>query len=341
LDLEQGRQVAASLAGDRIDGIDLVRGGGNSRVYRVESADTVYAMKLYPPRTADPRNRRGTESTALSFFDQNSVTKTPRLCVTDAGLNASLLEWIDGAAVDVPDDDDIDCALGFLRSLDALRLSGSAARLPTASEACLSAAELESQILKRLDRLSGAAPDNPSLETMLRHICAAARELFAAAKQGYRDAGLSWDMDVAKDCMTLSPSDFGFHNALRRIDGSLAFIDFEYFGWDDPAKLTCDVLLHPGMNLPAAAADRMLDGMLGLYGRDGGFATRAALLYPLFGLRWCAILLNEFLSDKWAVRAHAGADDIAEAQARQIAKAETMLGKARDPINPIKRALKS
>src|SRR6266480_4587472 len=47
----------------------------------------------------------------------------------------------------------------------------------------------------------------------------------------------------------LSPSDFGFHNAIRRPDGTLAFVDFEYFGWDDPAKTIVDFLLHPGMSV--------------------------------------------------------------------------------------------
>ena len=44
----------------------------------------------------------------------------------------------------------------------------------------------------------------------------------------------------------LSPSDFGFHNALRRPDGTIVFVDFEYFGWDDPAKMMADAMLHPG-----------------------------------------------------------------------------------------------
>jgi hypothetical protein len=30
-------------------------------------------------------------------------------------------------------------------------------------------------------------------------------------------------------------------------DGTLAFVDFGNFGWDDPAKTIVDYLLHPGM----------------------------------------------------------------------------------------------
>jgi hypothetical protein len=58
---------------------------------------------------------------------------------------------------------------------------------------------------------------------------------------------IPFDAELAADRRTLSPSDFGLHNAIRRPDGSLAFVDFEYFGWDDPAKTLVDFVLHPGM----------------------------------------------------------------------------------------------
>mgnify|MGYP001295333947 CR=1 FL=1 len=34
------------------------------------------------------------------------------------------------------------------------------------------------------------------------------------------------ETQLAKKWQTLSPSDFGFHNALRKIDGSLVWLDF-------------------------------------------------------------------------------------------------------------------
>ena len=47
----------------------------------------------------------------------------------------------------------------------------------------------------------------------------------------------------------LSPSDFGFHNAILKESGDLVFLDFEYFGRDDPVKLMADFIWHPGMKL--------------------------------------------------------------------------------------------
>ena len=46
----------------------------------------------------------------------------------------------------------------------------------------------------------------------------------------------------------ISPSDFGFHNAILGSGETVRFVDFEYAGWDDPAHLVCDFLpsRHPG-----------------------------------------------------------------------------------------------
>jgi len=43
----------------------------------------------------------------------------------------------------------------------------------------------------------------------------------------------------------LSPSDFGFHNALVDPSGALSFLDFEYAGRDDPAKPVSDFFCQP------------------------------------------------------------------------------------------------
>ena len=101
------------------------------------------------------------------------------------------------------------------------------------------------------------------------------------------------------------------------------FIDFEYFGWDDPVKLTADFLQHPGMSLDDALQARFKAGAVGVYGKhDPAFAQRLDLHFPLIGLRWCMILLNEFLPERWYRRQFAGTEDSREIVIqRQLAKA--------------------
>jgi hypothetical protein len=131
---------------------------------------------------------------------------------------------------------------------------------------------------------------------------------------------------LPKEKRSLVPSDFGFHNALRRSDGTLAFVDFEYFGWDDPVKLTADTLLHPGLPMPAAQRDRFRSAALEIYSEDATFAPRLKALYPLFGLRWGLILLNEFRPERWRLRSAAGeTEPWGEVKARQLTRARELV----------------
>ncbi len=119
---------------------------------------------------------------------------------------------------------------------------------------------------------------------------------------------------------TLSPSDFSFHNALRRADGGLAFLDFEYFGWDDPVKLVSDFLWHPAMTLSAAQASRFARGAHELFAaQDATYGSRLRAYFPLFGLKWCTIMLNEFVADDWNRRQFAG-----QQRKRERVKAEQL-----------------
>jgi hypothetical protein len=145
------------------------------------------------------------------------------------------------------------------------------------------------------------------------------------AVAGYGAMGASFAVPLPLTARTLCPSDFGFHNALRGPTG-LTFIDFEYFGWDDPVKLTSDFLLHPGMQLTESLRRRFATEALRVFGADGRFAPRLSLLYPLFAVRWCLILLNEFLPERWATRVHAGAElEWQQAKQRQLQRAGHLL----------------
>jgi len=87
-------------------------------------------------------------------------------------------------------------------------------------------------------------------------------------------------------------------------------------------KLTADFLLHPGMRLDDGLRRQFTTEAMRIYGSDPTFGARLGLLYPLFSLRWCTILLNEFLPERWANRVTAGeAADWPSAKQRQLDRA--------------------
>ena len=80
------------------------------------------------------------------------------------------------------------------------------------------------------------------------------------------------------------------------------------------------------MVLSAEEETKFRTGLAEINREDPAYGKRFSALWPLFGLRWCLILLNEFLPERWFRRAYAdGGRDREAAQARQLEKSEAML----------------
>jgi hypothetical protein len=320
-------QVAEALLGAPVDAVaPLQASGRNSRLYRVQAGAKTFCLKHYVARSGgDPRDRLGTEMGALALMESQGITCVPRPLARNTALGCALMSWVEGWPVDQPDERDIDAALEFLARIHASSRCVAAAGQPLASEACLSGAEIVTQLSRRQKRLAAAARDDAALAAFLErfsHFLAA--RILPPLEHGYRAMGQSVAEALPAGLRSLCPSDFGFHNALRD-GGGLVFLDFDYFGWDDPVKLICDFLLHPGMELSEGLKRRFAVGARRVYGADGTFAPRLNLLFGLFALRWCLILLNEFLPERWAVRLHAGfQDDWARVKRIQLERAEKL-----------------
>ena len=94
-------------------------------------------------------------------------------------------------------------------------------------------------------------------------------------------------------------------DSLLQNDGTLCFLDLEYFGWDDPVKLIADFVWHPGMNLDDSHKVIWLRGALKIFNKDPDIYLRFLAAWPLYGLRWSLILLNEFVKEGWQKRVYA------------------------------------
>ena len=327
--------IAKRLTRSAIQQISQVEGGRNSRVYRVETVAGLFALKLYPPQVAsDRRSRLEVETTALAWMERAGFTMVPRVLASDPAHSAALLSWAEGNLVrgDVGAAD-VAQACAFLALLHERRANPALPPDSLAAEACLSGAEIERQLRLRMADLKALA--DPSLSAFL---AGEAEPMLAAclswATSALTAAGSDFGQDLAQARRSQVPSDFGFHNALRDAAGRLTFIDFEYFGWDDPVKLVADILLHPGTPIDEATRARLRAGATEIYGEDPGFEARLAALLPLFGLRWGLILLNEFHPERWRRRVMAGATGTwDDAKQRQLAAARDMLARyARAPM---------
>jgi len=109
--------AAETLAGRHVDSVVPVVAGGNSRICRVRCGGQDFALKCYPRRNLDPRDRAGTEFKALRFLERYCPGRAPRAYAVDAERGYLLLEWIEGSRVDEIGPCEVDAALAFLSTI--------------------------------------------------------------------------------------------------------------------------------------------------------------------------------------------------------------------------------
>jgi thiamine kinase-like enzyme len=336
----------SSLLGQPVHQIERIGGGRNSQVYRLNGPEvnhhqtnaSGYVAKLYFQHQSDQRNRLQTEFTALSFLWENGLRCIPQPIVADPGQGFAIYEYIEGHKLTPPkiSRTEIEQAVQFLVRLKSLKDQPGSPALSQASEACFSIQAIVSNVEQRFERLRDLDLDGESYQALrmflTQEFLPAFEEVVAWVQLNLQRVQVSFIALLPTSEKTLSPSDFGFHNALQRSDGQIVFLDFEYFGWDDPAKMITDFLLHPAVPPEESLKQHFTSAILSGFAEYENLAKRVELVYPLFGLKWCLILLNEFVPADLLRRGFASANslDRSELQLKQLAKAKHMLDRIRN-----------
>ncbi len=316
---------ANHLIGQLIKKIEKISGRGNSRIYRIITDNgKLYALKHYPDRHIDARPRSKIEYNAVRLLHQHNITNVPKAVEKDEDLNIGVYEWIAGKPITDPTVDDFEQTIYFVQKLHSLSKNIDGNDINPASEACLSAKDIIGQIINRLSILETISENYPELSIFLE-------QTFEPLWIKVKDENYNlWPIEsrensLPREKQTLSPSDFGFHNAIRQVDDEVIFIDFDYFGWDDPVKLTADFLWHPAMKLNPELTAKWKKAMLAIFSSDPAFEPRLNAAMPLYGLRWAMIVLNEFLP-KFAERRknarEAESYDLDKSREHQLKKAK-------------------
>jgi hypothetical protein len=324
------REIGGVLVGWPVLSATPVRRGGNNRIYLLAGHGNAAILKFYPRQAEDPRDRLSQEFGALSFLNAQGIEAVPRALACDQATGSAAYSWIEGSEPSPIGAADVDALADFFIGLQKLRDREGAAALPAASASCFSPAMVVAQVEARLARLRAAiVPGTEVAGFVASALQPTAAAAVARLRDGCETRRLDFSEHLRRSEQALSASDFGFHNALRRPDGRLAFIDFEYFGWDDPAKAVADVMLHAGMALPDHLARRYRERVeAALESSAPGLATRLDLYLPSMVVLWCLIMLNEFLPERWARRTLAGQSDARSAvQARQLQRARDLLSR--------------
>lgn len=284
---------------DSIELCERLNHGGNNRAYKVLAGGRPYLLKEYFSHIEDTHDRQGAEYQFLEFCIRQNIRPVPRPLAAAPPL-AALFTWVEGCALDPTciDATSVDEAASFLSALAMASGTRDGLGLRLAADACtclhdhirLTRERVTTlqQSLKALDCSEVVLEANVLLEQgVVPALSILERDIFAklGAEALFRP--------LAQDRYIVSPSDFGFHNALRTEQG-LVFVDFEYAGRDDPVKTLCDFVCQPALPPPQGCMAQLASAVYGDPGAAEQLLETAELFLPLHRLKWVCIMLNEF-----------------------------------------------
>jgi aminoglycoside phosphotransferase (APT) family kinase protein len=300
-DITAIRQLLAAAGLPQEFEIHGLPGGGNNRVYRLDCRGTNLLLKAYFHHPDDPRDRLDAEFSFSRFAWDHGVRCIPRPLGRDDAEHLGLYEFIDGRGLAAGEigPGEVDQAAALFAALNRHKSAPDARSLANGSEACFTFAEHLECVARRVVRLlqvEGSDPDDRAAVQWIRErLHPAWQRMEDCVRRGAADSGFALHEPLPAADRCLSPSDFGFHNAILAADNRLRFVDFEYAGWDDPAKAACDFLCQPKLPVPEPLAGRFTEGVVAGTSDAALHRRRIALLLPVYRLKWCCIMMNEFL----------------------------------------------
>lgn len=315
---------------DDVVAIEQISVGGNNRTFKVHTRKNICILKKYFRHAGDSRNRLESEYAFLTYAGKVAARWTPGVKARNDEYGLALYEYIEGkpffssdlAAMDIFN------AAQFFIELNKSEHKKFATGLPLASEACFSIKAHIDVVKNRVDRLCAFSPENQldrsALEFILK-LREVLKGVIATVLKEARESGIDAFSDLRPEQRCVSPSDFGFHNAIKDIKGYSKFIDFEYAGWDDPAKMVGDFFSQLAVPVPSKYFQEFTEKCMSPFSDAENSIKRAYLLAPLYRIKWCCIVLNVFLPVNLARRKFAVAElNEGEYKLNQLEKAQKL-----------------
>lgn len=321
-------QLLASLGLGETFELKALPCGGNNKVFQVSASGKVLFLKQYFFDPQDKRDRLGAEFAFTQYAWGLGVRAIPQPLASDPAQHLALYSFISGRKLAPSEIDQlvVEYAVHFYQSLNPKPLD-SACPLGAASEACFSLQAHLDRIDVRIARLLNNKPSSDLEREALTFVEDEVLKLWKGIRPSIvhdtakLKISLEGDLPLSEQC--ISPSDFGFHNAIFGDDGKLYFIDFEYAGRDDLAKLVCDFFCQPAFAIGLQYFGAFVDGIVERAPNPELQRARIKLLFPAYQIKWCCILLNEFLpSENRRRRFASGSRENEHVKVEQLRKAK-------------------
>jgi hypothetical protein len=275
-----------------VDGVAEITGGRTNKLYCLSSRDgRKFIVKHYFQDGVDRLER---EFEALTYLAAKGFVNIPKACHRNSDLGYAIYSFESGKIlpfknerIQQVDKEYLNHMVDFLAALHAIRPHKDNSHFPKALHASHGVGEYVDAILSSLNHVQNkslylAAFDHSTFA--LPKIVSFVRSEVTRILKEAATKSLLGRLD-SKD-LRLSPVDFGSHNILVH-DGTLTFLDFEEFGWDDPMQ----VVAYPTPALTPTDRDYFIKRYISESPLGSRDTDRLPVIMQLRSLDWLSRLL--------------------------------------------------
>ncbi len=308
----------------KVSNIVPIYKGRNSNIILLEFENRdKFILKKYKHDPYNKRNRLKSEFFAIHYMMRIGIQNIPKLIYVNRKYNFIILEFINGKKIKDITFYHIERCIFFLDYINKYRYTSAAKFLINAAEACFYIDDLIKVIEQRFFWLKKHGIDKGKIGfyDFLKEVYL----YYTKLKSNVLGSIENYKTRLEISEKILSPSDFGFHNALETKE-DVFFLDFEYFGWDDASKLICDFLFHPAMNISFDVKKYFVTQATEIFSFLPNIKEKITIYYPFIGINWILRLLNEFLPEKLnKLKQKDDISTILNIQKKQLKKAKLLL----------------
>ena len=280
--MEAGNKLALALRYFNFDlnvKIKSTSNGVNSNVYIID--DNKYILKFYRSDNNQP-NRLERENHALELFDKYKIENVPKIINISKEYNCCLMSYLEGQTVNIFKSEYLWQFSFFYKKI--LQISNVERQNYYESiDSCQTLNLIFEQINKRITIFE--KENNLNLKSLLKKLNQFVELLEKRINPNYYN-NLRTELSIV---------DFGINNVVLNKE-KLFFIDFEFFGIDNPVHLISDTIAHPANNLKLEDQIIFSDNLINCHNNSEEIKSAFNGTNILFDIKWCLIMLNPFLS---------------------------------------------
>lgn len=312
-----------------IDEIIDLNHNGNNQIFEIRIRDKKYILKFYSAGYTDNWKRGQSEFKAASYLWSRGFTEIPKPIAFFEESDIGIYSYEPGVILrsDEIKPEHIINAANFIAKLHNLGIEDKAMFGPARS-ACFSIKEYIDVLYSRFKGIFEFVSEN----TCYTHVKKFLKfSVYPAIQQFEHELSINrvdFLRELPLKSQVLTPADFGFHNILVSLK-KYTFIDFEYFGRDDPVRQILDFLHHDRfVGVQKEMGSLFLEHYRKYAKPQESFEERLKLLDPIIGLTWVLIYLN-VLSKNYIENIKSRHQNIEEIIKERIAKSEAKMNTLR------------